>query len=408
MNVESKLLSKAILTKNLAALFERNANESWFTDQENKKVWLLVRDHFFKYGEVATLDVIKSNYPNYKIVESQESIEYLIDTVVSQRRKASTVGMIASAIESIEKNQDHEQALIHLQSGLIRLEEEGLSSTSDIDITNDPLKRWEDYEHRKANPGLLGIPTGFDTMDKATLGLQKSQLIVIVAPPKTGKSTLALQIAQNVHLSGKVPMFQSFEMSNTEQLSRYDAMRARISHQRLMTGTLTVEEESRYKTKLHNMSNMAHKFWLVDSAAGSTVTGIASKIQVLHPDVVFIDGTYLMIDEQTGEANTPQALTNITRSLKRLAQRFQIPIVISTQVLNWKMRKGQVTADSIGYSSSFHQDADVIFGLQREDEHVDDTRLLKVLASRNSGLTEVSMLWDWDTGQFREISDDDL
>ena len=156
------------------------------------------------------------------------------------------------------------------------------------------------------------------------------------------------------------------------------------------------------------MSNMLHKFWLVDSAAGSTVTGIASKIQVLHPDVVFIDGTYLMIDEQTGEANTPQALTNITRSLKRLAQRFQIPVVISTQVLNWKMRKGQVTADSIGYSSSFHQDADVIFGLQKEDENVDDTRLLKVLASRNSGLTEVSMLWDWDTGQFREISHEDL
>lgn len=408
MNVEAKLLSKAIGSQNLAPLFERNINESWFVDPENKKIWLLVRDHFFKYGEVPTLEIINSNYPTYKLADAPEAIEYLIDTIVTQRRKSATVSMIANAIESIEKQQDHETALIHLQSGLIRLEEDGLSSTSDIDITSEPLKRWEEYEHRKANPGLLGIPTGFNTMDKATSGLQKGQLIVIVAPPKTGKSTLALQIAQNVHLSGKVPMFQSFEMSNSEQLSRYDAMRSRISHQRLMTGTLTDEEEARYKTKLQNMGNMSHKFWLVDSAAGSTVTGIASKIQVLHPDVVFIDGTYLMIDEQTGEANTPQALTNITRSLKRLAQRFQIPIVISTQVLNWKMRKGQVTADSIGYSSSFHQDADVIFGLQREDENVDDTRLLKVLASRNSGLTEVSMLWDWDTGQFREISDDDL
>ena len=116
----------------------------------------------------------------------------------------------------------------------------------------------------------------------------------------------------------------------------------------------------------------------------------------------------MLFRSQTGEANTPQALTNITRSLKRMAQRFQVPIVISTQVLNWKMRKGQVTADSIGYSSSFYQDADVIFGLQREDENVDDTRLLKILASRNSGLTEVSMLWDWNTGQFREITDQDL
>jgi replicative DNA helicase len=115
-----------------------------------------------------------------------------------------------------------------------------------------------------------------------------------------------------------------------------------------------------------------------------------------------------MMDEQSGEANTPLALTNITRSLKRLAQRYQIPVVVSTQALAWKMKKGNVTADSIGYSSSFLQDADVVFGLQREDEDVDDTRLLKVLASRNTGPMEVSMLWDWNTGEFREITGDDL
>lgn len=407
MNIESKLISKALVTKDLPPLFSRNVNETWFVELENKKVWALIRDHFFKYAECPTMDVIKANFPNYKLVDAEESMDYLIDSIVTQRRKASTVSMVSSAIESIE-SQNHEEALIKLQSGLIRLEEDGLSSTNDIDITDDPLKRWDVYEHRKNNPGLLGIPTGFPTIDKATSGLQKGQLIVIVAPPKTGKSTLALQIAQNVHLNGQVPMFQSFEMSNSEQLSRYDAMRARVSHQRLTTGTLTPEEESRYKTKLQNMESMKHKFWLVDAASGATVTGIASKIQVLHPDVVFIDGTYLMQDEQTGESNTPQALTNITRSLKRLAQKFQIPIVISTQVLNWKMRKGQVTADSIGYSSSFHQDADVIFGLQREDEAVDDFRLLKVLASRNSGLMQVDMLWDWDTGQFRELSEEDL
>jgi replicative DNA helicase len=115
-----------------------------------------------------------------------------------------------------------------------------------------------------------------------------------------------------------------------------------------------------------------------------------------------------MIDENDEKPGSPQALTNITRSLKRLAQRTNKPIVISTQVLENKMRNGQVTTDAIGYSSSFHQDADVIFGLQREDENVDDTRILKVIASRNSGPAEVSMLWDWNTGDFRELDENDL
>jgi replicative DNA helicase len=175
-----------------------------------------------------------------------------------------------------------------------------------------------------------------------------------------------------------------------------------------MTGSLSPEEEARYYGKVQSIQNMRDKFWFVDSSSGQTVSGIASKVQSKNPDIVFIDGTYLMIDEQTNESNTPQALTNITRSLKRLAQKINKPVVISTQVLTWKMKKGSVTADAIGYSSSFHQDADVIFGLQREDEAVDDTRLLKVVASRNSGLKDVSLNWSWETGQFREMNSDDV
>jgi replicative DNA helicase len=129
---------------------------------------------------------------------------------------------------------------------------------------------------------------------------------------------------------------------------------------------------------------------------------------MLQPEVLFIDGVYLMVDEQSGEANTAIALTNITRSLKRLAQQYQIPIIISTQTLEWKMNKGQVTASSIGYSSSFFQDADILLGLQREDENVDDTRVLKLMAGRNASPMEVSLVWDWNTGEFREINGDDM
>jgi replicative DNA helicase len=129
---------------------------------------------------------------------------------------------------------------------------------------------------------------------------------------------------------------------------------------------------------------------------------------VLQPDVIFIDGVYLMLDEQTGESNTPQALTGITRSLKRLAQRMNKPVVITTQALNWKTKKGKVSTDSIGYSSSFLQDADVVFGLEKEDETVDDTRILKVMAARNSANVEASLMWDWASGMFREMNGDDV
>lgn len=408
MNNEYKLLSKILDERNLPYLYERGIKDTWFVEHDVRRVWIFVREHFAQYAECPSLEVINQNFPSWTQHRSEDNIDYLIDSVVAQRRAGSVLKMLESAATALDKNRDHEEALRIFQAGIISLEEDGLSKTSDLNLVDDPKKRFEEYLFRKNNPGLLGTGTGFPSVDKVTGGLQPGQLIVVVAPPKTGKSTLALQFAQNVHLEDKAVMFQSFEMSNHEQQTRYDAMRARISHTRLINGVLDAEEESRYKAKLASMEHMRKPFYLVDSANGSTVSGIASKIQVLHPEVVFIDGVYLMIDEQTGEANTPQAITNITRSLKRMAQKFRVPIIITTQVLNWKMRKGQVTADSIGYSSSFVQDADVVFGLQREDENVDDTRVLKVLESRNSGRMEISLIWAWDTGTFREIDINDL
>lgn len=407
MNNEAKLLSKVVEERNLSYILERGVTDTWFSDDSDKRLFKFMRDHYSSYQECPSLEVIQENFPTFKLLEVNDNIQYFIDKLVESRRKFTIVETLGTALSSIE-SQDHELALLAMQRGIISLEEQGLSRSNDLEITAAAKLAKEEYEYRKANPGLLGLATGFPTIDGSTSGLQPGQLVVIVAPPKTGKSTLALQMAVNCHLAGVVPMFMSFEMSNAEQKSRYYAMRARVSHKRLMTGTLTDEEEQRYYRLVNSIQDMRDKFWFVDSTNGQTVSAIASKIQSKNPDIVFIDGTYLMIDEQTGESNTPQAITNITRSLKRLAQKINKPIVITTQVLTWKMRGGNVTADSIGYSSSFHQDADVIFGLQKVDENVDDMRLLRVIASRNSGFTEANLTWDWNTGAFREMDETDL
>ena len=408
MSTEAKLLSAVIAVRDLSPLFERNVADQWFPDEEDRRVWTFMRTHFSKYAECPSAEVISANFPTYVLQPITDSIDYLLDDLLDKRRKNSITSTLRAAVDEIQNNKNHESALMIMQGGLVRLEEEGLNNTSDVNLIQTTESRWEDYIFRKNNPGLLGVATGFPTIDAVTNGLQKGQLIVVVATPKTGKSTLALQIANNIHKQGLSPMFQSFEMTNREQQDRYDSMRAMVSHNRLITGALTSDEEKRYKDSLDKMSEDEANFWLVDSAHGITTSAIHSKVQTLQPDVIFIDGVYLMLDEQTGESNTPQALTGITRSLKRLAQKTNKPVVITTQALNWKTKKGKVSTDSIGYSSSFLQDADVVFGLEREDENVDDTRILKVMAARNSGNVEATLMWDWASGLFREMNSDDV
>ena len=148
---------------------------------------------------------------------------------------------------------------------------------------------------------------------------------------------------------------------------------------------------------------MPNEMILTDSTTGTTVSMLAAKIDDLgRPDLVVVDGIYLMIDELTGESSTPQSLTNITRSLKRLAQQIERPIFCTTQALQWKMKKTRLNSQSAGYSSSIVQDSDVVLGLERVDEEIDEARILRVLMSRNCGPVEALLRWDFENGRFEE------
>lgn len=395
---EHRLISKVIKDRVITPALQIGITDVWFLDEDNKRVWSFLRKHYSEYSEVPTVTTVKDHYPNYKVLDVEDSLDYLLDTMVDFRRRLLTRQGLENAVEQLQSN-DHNAALLAMEQTVAKVNEQGVLGTHEIDLTKNTEERYKDYLSIQ-NQTFLGIPTGFKDIDEATAGLQGGQLVTIIAPPKTGKSQVALQIAINVHALGKVPMFQSFEMNNHEQQQRHDSMRAHIDHGRLRRGKLTDKETNRYIDMLNEMEKL-HPFHLVDAVNGITVSALAAKIEHLKPDIVFVDGVYLMMDELTGEMNTPQAITNITRALKRLAQRIDKPIVITTQTLLWKMRAGKVTADSIGYSSSFFQDSDVILGLEpvEEDESI---RLLKVVASRNCPPKETSLTWRWETGCFHD------
>jgi replicative DNA helicase len=138
------------------------------------------------------------------------------------------------------------------------------------------------------------------------------------------------------------------------------------------------------------------------------VSALAGKVQQHRPRLLIVDGVYLMDDENGEPKGSPQALTNITRSLKRLAQRFDIPIIGTTQVLSWKLgnrKTRQITAEAIGYTSSFAQDSDIVLGVE-SDPDIDNQAIIRVVLSRSSPKGEVRIKWDWDSMDFTEVDED--
>jgi replicative DNA helicase len=171
----------------------------------------------------------------------------------------------------------------------------------------------------------------------------------------------------------------------------------------------TTAEVSRLDRALRTRKNSSPFILVEDIASATTVSSLAAKIKQHNPGIVFVDGVYMMDDENGEAKGSPQALTNITRSLKRVAQQFKIPIVVTTQVLSSKLSSRtsrRVTADAIGYSSSFVQDSDTVMSVERDPDY-EDRSIVRVLLSRTSPHGEVTIKWDWDNMDFTEVTDAD-
>jgi len=270
--------------------------------------------------------------------------------------------------------------------------------------------RLEKYAEMRERPDkLVGISTGFPGLDRLTAGIRPQQLVTFVGEAKRGKSMLTMVMAITANINGISPLLVSFEMSAEEQAARHDAYLAKVSHTGLMRGMSTKEEVDRLNKELRLRKNRAPFLLVEDIASTTTVSSLAAKIKQHAPGIVFVDGVYMMDDENGEPKGSPQALTNITRSLKRLAQQYKVPIIITTQVLSAKLSSRvsrRVTADAIGYSSSFVQDSDIVMSVEKDPDY-EDRSIVRVLLSRTSPHGEVTIKWDWDNMDFTEVGEDD-
>lgn len=406
-DIEGRLVSRVVLERYWRPVMDARITAEWFDDGEHREVFEFLGRHYAKHTEVPTRQLLLQQFPNYRVYKVEDSLEPLIEQMQKRRNYGLAVEALQDAGEHLETNRDDAVGALEVLVQAYQQMQIESSALVDVDLTKTWRERLERYEERSQNGGkLLGIPTGFKTIDLATSGWQRKQLVTVIATPKVGKSTLHMRMAINAWEAGFKVLFISFEMSNDEQEARFDSMLAQIPHTDYMRGTLDRNQLSHLEVQLEGTEGEQPFILSADINSVTTVSGISAKIEQYHPDIVFVDGVYLMRDELGEAEGSPQALTNITRNLKRLAQKRDIPIVSSTQALQSKVNKRKgVTADSIGYSSSFAQDSDVILGLQ-EDEQDDAMRELRVVISRNCGRVSTRCIWDWTTSTFEEPTHD--
>jgi replicative DNA helicase len=403
-DIERLVLSAAIKAADLQPLLKAGVTEKCFIDERYLEVFQWMLQFYSRRGENPNWEAVEGQFHDFDLAAAENSYEYYIEEILRTRTLRVEKEFVKSLIDTIEDERPEDG--LKLMSVTLEALYQEVASKGDDDITEDSRDRFGHYEHIwHLGGGLRGVPTGFPTMDDATGGLQPEQLVTVVGLPKAHKSLILLLMAIAAHKAANRVMFVSFEMSTEEQRVRHDAFRAQIPYGGLQQGKLKPDERKRLQKMLRMLDAMPAFQFVHDISSTTTVSQLGAKVTEAKPNILFVDGAYLMDAEGGLEPGSPQALTSITRSMKRLAQRSRIPIVMSTQALTWKhsRRKG-MTIDAIGYTSSFGQDSDVIFGIDEGDH--DNERLLRIIASRNTGKKQARLLLDWDHGVVEELDED--
>lgn len=405
-DIQWETISRTIKDRAYRTLAEARITDEYFSE-DNTPVFAWMRDHWTRYGESPSETAYYREFPADQLVDTPEPMAYYIDEL-REAYRYERINMMLDGIKDPLQNHDTAIVLKLVASGLESIHTD-VADLLDDTLTETMEERVDYYDNLSTQRGLLGWPTGFPSMDQATAGLQNGQLVTLVGLQKVKKSMLLMCMNIAAHQAGARTLFASFEMNNTEQATRHDALRANISLTRLQRGKYTAEERKRLIRTMHELDGMQPLVLVHDPAGTTTVSALAAKIALHHPDVVYIDGTYMMDAEGvSAEPGSPQALTSITRSLKRLAQRSEIPIVQTTQALSWKAKR-HLTLDSIGYSSSFAQDSDVIFGVEEvkeQDGQVSEHELLlRIIASRNCPRKDVRLGINLEYGSIEELDE---
>jgi replicative DNA helicase len=261
---------------------------------------------------------------------------------------------------------------------------------------------------------LTGVASGFPDIDKYTGGFQPSNLVVLAARPGVGKTSLALNIAHNIGLTGvhSVALF-SLEMSKQEISERMLCSAARVASHRLRSGQ-TMPNDDYYK--LVTVAGELEKapIW-VDDTAGLNVFELRAKARRLASRVepklglVIIDYLQLMMGDGRAD-NRQQEVANISRSLKQLARELNVPVLAVSQLnrdVETRAEKKPQLSD-LRESGAIEQDADlVMFIYEPKDENKKGIVALDIAKHRNGPTASIRLGFVPNYTKFRTLKADD-
>lgn len=270
-----------------------------------------------------------------------------------------------------------DEAIAEAQGLLIPLADTGRSRSGPRSIADVLGRTVEEIERNyQAGGELTGLATGFPDLDRRIGGLRSGDMCVIAGRPSMGKTTLAMNIAENVAMAGKKVMAFSLEMGDTQLAQRLLASLGGIELSRIRSGKLIEDDFDRMSVALARLNGCALE---IDESAGITIAQINARARrVAHRlgglDLIVIDYLQLVRPGKTSGTRNDE-VSAISAGVKALAKDLGCPVIVLAQLsrrVEERTDKRPALSD-LRDSGAIEQDADLVLLMYRDEYYYPDS-----------------------------------
>lgn len=396
-----QVLNKILTSKNSSLITKNSLDSSDFTGYE--KEFNFIKSHYDKYGNIPDTATFLTIFPDFPLLEIQESDDFLIKSLLEQSKYEKACKVLNKCTKLMLE--DSHEAVNYVLKEFEVLNKRSYSDG--IDLISQAEERLNLYETKTDNTNKSIIKTGLKELDGVLYGLDcGEELLTIQGRTNQGKTWLLLKILVEAWKQGKRIGMYSGEMSAVKIGYRIDTLINHFSNNNLIHG-LT---EDGYKEFINDLKTQKNPFIVVtrkELGGRATVQKLRNIVEIHSLDILGIDQYSLMDDSRYHKGDEQKdILSHITEDLFQLSIDYSIPVVGLAQT----KRLGDVTNDStpqledIGYSDSIAQNSSKVLSMRQTAAG------LKITVLKNrEGAVGANLLyyWDIDRGDFKYIPSHD-
>ena len=297
------------------------------------------------------------------------------------------------ALEEAYKPDSKAKEIINqFENSILNIEQERHDLISSSELMEKTLSYIE--ENYRNGGGYIGMECGLKTIDNATDGMIKKDLVVLAGRPSMGKTLLAMQLANGLAKTNKVALFE-LEMSDESLGIRQLSSKSKINGVKLRRGDL---QDSDWDNVANSASLISQSNLWVDTSSGQSIYDIKSKckkMKLRHGlDCVIVDHIGLLEgSKKINQENRNLIIGEITRQAKIMAKDLDVNVILLSQLSRFveqRADKRPIMSD-LRESGNIEQDADLIMFVYRDEYYHDETEekniMEVIIAKQRNGKT---------------------